>query len=189
MAVANVIVNRAMSRKFPSTICGVVFQNAEKGRYKCQFTFACDGRSDMGNERRAWNRSAQLAEAAFREFQQGKRPGIVPSIGALLPHDRGAAELVVHLQPRRRDRLARLLRGELRPARPLLSCGQPRLEPLEIPLEQRQQVLRCRVVGRRIGPGAARIEHRRVDALRRPAGTASPNTGSCRIGAVIELAD
>lgn len=78
MAVANVIVNRAMSRKFPSTICGVVFQNADKGRYKCQFTFACDGRSDMGSERGAWNRSARLAEIAFREFQQGKRPDIVP---------------------------------------------------------------------------------------------------------------
>ena len=79
MAVANVIVNRAMSRKFPSTICGVIFQNAERGRYKCQFTFACDGRSDMGTERRAWNRASHLAEVAFREFQLGKRPDIVPS--------------------------------------------------------------------------------------------------------------
>ena len=79
MAVANIIVNRAMSRKFPRTICGVVFQNADKGRYKCQFTFACDGRSDMGTERRAWTRSARLAEVAFREFQRGKRPGIVPN--------------------------------------------------------------------------------------------------------------
>lgn len=78
MAVANVIVNRAMSRKFPSTICGVVFQNADKGRYKCQFTFACDGRSDMGTERRAWSRAVQLAETAFREFQMGRRPEIVP---------------------------------------------------------------------------------------------------------------
>jgi len=88
MAVANVIVNRAMSRKFPSTICGVIFQNAERGRYKCQFTFACDGRSDMGTERRAWNRASHLAEVAFREFQQGKRPDIVPST-ALYYHTTG----------------------------------------------------------------------------------------------------
>lgn len=78
MAVANVIINRAFSKKYPSTICGVVFQNADKGRYKCQFTFACDGRSDMGTERAAWKRSAELAERAFYEFQRGDTPGVVP---------------------------------------------------------------------------------------------------------------
>jgi hypothetical protein len=79
MAVANVIINRAFSKKYPSTICGVVFQNADKGKYKCQFTFACDGRSDMGTERTAWNRSIKLAETAFAEFQQGDRPGVIPN--------------------------------------------------------------------------------------------------------------
>lgn len=78
MAVANVIINRAFSKKYPSTICGVVYQNADKGRYKCQFTFACDGRSDEGTERAAWNRSVELAEAAFAEFQRGERPDVVP---------------------------------------------------------------------------------------------------------------
>ncbi len=79
LAVANVIINRAMSKKYPSTICGVVFQNADRGRYKCQFTFACDGRSDMGRERTAWNRSLNMAEEAFYEFQKGERPGVVPN--------------------------------------------------------------------------------------------------------------
>jgi spore germination cell wall hydrolase CwlJ-like protein len=79
LAVANVIINRAMSKQYPSTICGVVFQNADQGRYKCQFTFACDGRSDMGRERTAWNRSLQMAEDAFYEFQRGERPDVVPS--------------------------------------------------------------------------------------------------------------
>lgn len=78
MAVANVIINRAFSKKYPSTICGVVYQNADKGRYKCQFTFACDGRSDEANERAAWNRSVRLAEAAFAAFQQGERPDVIP---------------------------------------------------------------------------------------------------------------
>jgi len=78
LAVANVIINRAMSKKYPSTICGVVYQNADKGRYKCQFTFACDGRSDTGRERTAWNRSMDMAEDAFHEFQRGETPGVVP---------------------------------------------------------------------------------------------------------------
>jgi spore germination cell wall hydrolase CwlJ-like protein len=85
LAVANVIINRAFSKKYPSTICGVVFQNAEKGRYKCQFTFACDGRSDIGTERAAWNRSVKLAEVAFHEFQVGDRPGVIPD-SALFYH-------------------------------------------------------------------------------------------------------
>lgn len=79
LAVANVIINRAMSKKYPSTICGVVYQNADKGRFKCQFTFACDGRSDAGRERSAWNRSLELADQAFYEFQRGQRPGVVPN--------------------------------------------------------------------------------------------------------------
>jgi spore germination cell wall hydrolase CwlJ-like protein len=87
LAVANVIINRAMSKKYPSTICGVVFQNADKGRYKCQFTFACDGRSDGGTERGAWNRSIQMAEAAFHDFQQGRTPDVLPK-SALFYHTR-----------------------------------------------------------------------------------------------------
>ncbi|WP_417307815.1 cell wall hydrolase [Devosia sp.] len=79
LAVANVIINRAMNKRYPSTICGVVFQNADKGKFRCQFTFACDGRSDFGSERAAWNRSMKMAETAFHEFQDGETPGVVPN--------------------------------------------------------------------------------------------------------------
>jgi len=85
LAVANVIINRAFSKKYPSTICGVVYQNADKGRYKCQFTFACDGRSDAGTERAAWNRALKLAETAYYDFQTGERPGVIPD-SALFYH-------------------------------------------------------------------------------------------------------
>jgi hypothetical protein len=78
-AVANVIINRAMSHKFPSTLCGVVFQNADQGFHRCQFTFACDGRSDMGTERAAWTRAMKMASVAYREFKQGDSPGVLPS--------------------------------------------------------------------------------------------------------------
>jgi spore germination cell wall hydrolase CwlJ-like protein len=78
-AVANVIINRAMSKKFPRTLCGVVFQNADQGLYRCQFTFACDGRSDMGTEKGAWTRAVKMAQTAYHEFQQGERPGVIPN--------------------------------------------------------------------------------------------------------------
>ena len=89
-AVANVIINRAMSKKYPSTLCGVVFQNAEQGFHKCQFTFACDGKSDMGTERRAWNRSARLAAAAYDDFRQGQHPGVIAD-SALFYHTTSVA--------------------------------------------------------------------------------------------------
>jgi spore germination cell wall hydrolase CwlJ-like protein len=78
LAVANVIVNRARSGKFPSTLCGVIYQNANKGYHRCQFTFACDGRSDAPGERRAWARSADLAQDVYVEFATGDAVGAVP---------------------------------------------------------------------------------------------------------------
>jgi spore germination cell wall hydrolase CwlJ-like protein len=85
LAVANVIINRAFSKKYPSTLCGVIFENADKGRYKCQFTFACDGRPDDGTERRAWNRSMELAQMAYADFIRGERPDVLPA-SALFYH-------------------------------------------------------------------------------------------------------
>ncbi len=78
LAVANVIVNRARSNKFPSTLCGVIYQNADKGLYRCQFTFACDGRADVAGERRALARSAALAQKVFAEFATGDAVGAIP---------------------------------------------------------------------------------------------------------------
>lgn len=46
LAVARVILNRVKSKVYPDTVCGVVFENADR-RDRCQFSFACDGRSDM----------------------------------------------------------------------------------------------------------------------------------------------
>ena len=78
LAVANVIVNRARSSRFPSTLCGVIYQNAEKGYHRCQFTFACDGRTDAPGERSAWARSAALAQTVYAEFATGEAVGAVP---------------------------------------------------------------------------------------------------------------
>lgn len=84
-AVANIIINRAFSKKYPTTLCGVVYQNADKGRYKCQFTFACDGRSDVARDQSSWRRAQRIAESAFFEFQRGDRPDVLPA-NALFYH-------------------------------------------------------------------------------------------------------
>lgn len=89
-AVANVIINRAMSKRFPATMCGVVYQNANQGRYHCQFSFACDGQADTATERKAWSKAKRIAAAAYSEFQRGQRPGVVPG-SALYYHTRSVS--------------------------------------------------------------------------------------------------
>jgi spore germination cell wall hydrolase CwlJ-like protein len=85
LAVANVIVNRARSEKYPSSLCGVIYQGANQGRYKCQFTFACDGRVDAPGERQAWARSVALAKDVYAEYATGAKIGAVPD-SALFYH-------------------------------------------------------------------------------------------------------
>ncbi|MGI9415449.1 MAG: cell wall hydrolase, partial [Hyphomicrobiales bacterium] len=53
IAVAQVILNRVESRAYPSSICGVVYQNAHM-RNRCQFSFTCDGRPDDPQHAKAW---------------------------------------------------------------------------------------------------------------------------------------
>ena len=60
MAVAQVVLNRAFSGKYPNTVCGVVYQNAH--RYlACQFTFACDRIRDVIREPDMWERATTIA--------------------------------------------------------------------------------------------------------------------------------
>lgn len=59
-AVAQVILNRVFSGYYPNDICDVVYQNADR-HLECQFTFACDGRLNVINERGAWARAGRIA--------------------------------------------------------------------------------------------------------------------------------
>ena len=60
MAVAQVVLNRAFSGKYPNTVCGVVYQNAHR-HLACQFTFACDGIPDRVKEPDMWDRANVIA--------------------------------------------------------------------------------------------------------------------------------
>jgi len=61
VAVAQVVMNRVKDRRYPDTICGVVFQN-EHRRNACQFSFACDGIPETATERKPWELAQDIAE-------------------------------------------------------------------------------------------------------------------------------
>ena len=59
-AVAQVVLNRAMSGLYPGSVCGVVFQNQERHN-ACQFSFACDGHPLRMTEADAWTNAVRIA--------------------------------------------------------------------------------------------------------------------------------
>ncbi len=61
-AVAEVILNRVDSPRYPNSVCGVVHQSAG-GRYRCQFTFDCDGKVESIGNQRAFVRVGKVARA------------------------------------------------------------------------------------------------------------------------------
>ena len=61
VAVGNVVLNRVASKRFPNTICEVVKQGGQR-RYKCQFSWWCDGRSDKAKDKRAWSMMVRLSK-------------------------------------------------------------------------------------------------------------------------------
>ena len=63
-AVAEVIMNRVESARFPDNVCGVVNQGTGK-KYQCQFTYTCDGYAETIAEPRAFDRVSKVARAAL----------------------------------------------------------------------------------------------------------------------------
>jgi spore germination cell wall hydrolase CwlJ-like protein len=62
IAVAQVVMNRTFSGFYPSTVCGVVYQNKHR-HFACQFTFACDNVADVVREPDMWDRARKIAKA------------------------------------------------------------------------------------------------------------------------------
>ncbi|WP_171178747.1 cell wall hydrolase [Ruegeria sp. HKCCD8929] len=63
-AVAEVILNRVESTRFPNTLCGVIKQGTGR-KFQCQFTYTCDGRKEVIAEKKAFERVAKVARAAI----------------------------------------------------------------------------------------------------------------------------
>lgn len=66
-AVAQVILNRALSGLYPSSVCGVVYQNRHR-HLACQFTFACEGKSLRITDGDSWRTAVRIA----REVTDGQ---------------------------------------------------------------------------------------------------------------------
>lgn len=67
LAVAQVVLNRVLDSRYPTTICGVVFQGEAK-RHKCQFSFACDGQSDAPRNQTAWTTAKHVSHVALQGY-------------------------------------------------------------------------------------------------------------------------
>jgi spore germination cell wall hydrolase CwlJ-like protein len=74
VAIAEVIMNRIQSRKYPNTACGVVFQNKQM-RNRCQFSFACDGKTDRPTNITSWEQSLKVVALVLK----GERSGVAKS--------------------------------------------------------------------------------------------------------------
>jgi spore germination cell wall hydrolase CwlJ-like protein len=70
-AVAQVVLNRLRHPAFPKTVCGVVFQGANRTT-GCQFTFTCDGSLERHPVDALWRRSREVAAAALNGYVMAK---------------------------------------------------------------------------------------------------------------------
>ncbi len=61
-AVAEVILNRVKSARFPDTVCDVINQGTGR-KYACQFTYTCDGNAERIGEPQAFSRVQKVARA------------------------------------------------------------------------------------------------------------------------------
>ncbi|MDJ0637660.1 MAG: cell wall hydrolase [Paracoccaceae bacterium] len=60
-AVAEVILNRVEDPRYPGSVCGVINQGTGK-RFRCQFTYTCDGRPETVSDARAYERVGKVAK-------------------------------------------------------------------------------------------------------------------------------
>ncbi|WP_419905760.1 cell wall hydrolase [Kiloniella sp.] len=63
-AVAHVVLNRVSSKRFPSTICGVVQQGGSRLN-RCQFSWWCDGKKDDIKDQASWDEAQKLARFVY----------------------------------------------------------------------------------------------------------------------------
>lgn len=73
-AVAEVILNRKDSVRFPSSVCSVISQGVG-GKRGCQFSYKCDGRKEVFNEPAAYVRVGKIARLMLDDEITAKTGG------------------------------------------------------------------------------------------------------------------
>ena len=72
IATAQVVMNRVEDKRFPNTVCEVVKQGPTRPswedpnkeypiRHRCQFSWYCDGKSDVPKNEKAWKKAQDVA--------------------------------------------------------------------------------------------------------------------------------
>jgi len=66
IAVAEVVINRVESDRFPDDVCSVVTHNKHpQDLHRCQFSFYCDGKPERPGDMIAWQRSQDVADGVL----------------------------------------------------------------------------------------------------------------------------
>ncbi len=73
-AVAEVILNRVDDPRYPNSVCGVVNQGTGK-KFRCQFTYTCDGRPENMADKRARERVGKVARIMLDGGQRALTSG------------------------------------------------------------------------------------------------------------------
>jgi|GEM_PF-3337758 len=70
LGVAEVVLNRVSDRRYPNSVCAVVFQGPQDVSKKggCQFSFTCDGALATAPTGKAWNDAGRVAAQAMLGF-------------------------------------------------------------------------------------------------------------------------
>ncbi|BCA60783.1 hypothetical protein HMP09_0017 [Sphingomonas sp. HMP9] len=66
-AVIQVVLNRVGARGFPKSVCGVVYQGADR-KTGCQFSFTCDGSQTRRPEHDGWDQARGAARRAISGY-------------------------------------------------------------------------------------------------------------------------
>ena len=74
-AVAQVVLNRVRSGIYPTTVCGVVYQDRNRP-FACQFTFACEGKSLRVEEPGPWAVATRIAQDVVSGANYNPKVGV-----------------------------------------------------------------------------------------------------------------
>jgi hypothetical protein len=74
-AVAQVVLNRVRSGIYPTTVCGVVYQDRNRP-FACQFTFACEGKSLRIEEPGPWAVASRIAHEVASGASYNPKVGV-----------------------------------------------------------------------------------------------------------------